>query len=96
MRVLTFADLRAIGIRYSREHPNVLISEQKFPGSFQLSEGGRVVWDEADIDAWLQERRNAAKVNTRVAPQPQYGPRKAKAPPPTRAPRRKLLNTTWA
>lgn len=81
MRILTYADLRDRGIPWSREHINIMIKGGKFPPSFQLSAGGRIVWDEAEIDAWLQERRAAVRINTRAMPVPQFGPRQKPATP---------------
>lgn len=57
VRLLCFADLKAIGIRYSREHLWRLERENKFPRRIYLSPQ-KPVWIEEEILNWLQERMN--------------------------------------
>ena len=62
-RLLTYKDLKAIGISFSREHLWRLEAAGKFPRRLYLSTQ-KVVWLEDEILAWLAER--AAERETRV------------------------------
>jgi prophage regulatory protein len=62
-RLLTYKDLKAIGISFSREHLWRLEAANKFPRRIYLSPQ-KVAWFEDEILAWLQAR--AAERSTRV------------------------------
>ena len=47
-----------MGIHYSREHINRLITAGSFPPSFRMSEH-RICWDEALVTEWLAARANS-------------------------------------
>jgi hypothetical protein len=54
--LLRFADLQARGIIRNREQLRVLIAHHSFPSGFMLSPNTRV-YDQADVEAWLDDRR---------------------------------------
>jgi prophage regulatory protein len=54
-RLLTYKDLRAIGISFSREHLWRLEAAGKFPRRIYLSPQ-KVAWFEDEVLAWLQAR----------------------------------------
>jgi predicted DNA-binding transcriptional regulator AlpA len=56
MKVLAQRDLPAKGITWSREHTRRMWTIGRFPKPFKLTDRGRNVWNEAVIDAWLEER----------------------------------------
>jgi predicted DNA-binding transcriptional regulator AlpA len=56
MRVLTQRDLATKGITWSREHTRRMWTAGRFPKPFKLHDRGWNVWDEAEVDAWLEER----------------------------------------
>jgi predicted DNA-binding transcriptional regulator AlpA len=56
MRILSHRDLPLKGITWSREHTRRMWQAGKFPKPFKLAERGHNVWDEAEIDAWLELR----------------------------------------
>jgi predicted DNA-binding transcriptional regulator AlpA len=59
MRVILFKDLHPVkGIQYGMNQLDRLMAAGKFPKSFFLSER-KQAWDEAEIDAWLKERKAA-------------------------------------
>lgn len=61
MKVILFKDLRSEkGIIYQMKHIDRLMAKGAFPRSFFLSER-KQAWDEADIDAWLAERKAGPK-----------------------------------
>jgi hypothetical protein len=55
VRVLTWNDLRERGIHFHSNHLRKLWMSDRFPKPVYLSPR-RLVWREADIDAWLTER----------------------------------------
>jgi prophage regulatory protein len=55
MRVLSYSDLRAKGIIFSKTWINKLVKESKFPKPLHLGEN-RVAFVEAEVDAWLRDR----------------------------------------
>jgi prophage regulatory protein len=63
-------DLVARGIKYTHEHIARLVKQGKFPPPFQLTPGGRLVWDEAVINAWLEQRAKAAHTPVAAVPVP--------------------------
>ena len=58
--VMTYKDLRRLGIDYSRSHIDRLQkrADDPFPMSFKLSKGrgARRVWWRAEVIDWLKER----------------------------------------
>ena len=62
-QLLTAADLKAIGIGFSREHLWRLEAANKFPRRIYLSPH-KVAWFEDEILAWLDAR--AAERSTRL------------------------------
>jgi prophage regulatory protein len=54
-RLLTYGDLKAIGISFSREHLWRLEAANKFPRRLYLSPQ-KIAWYEDEILAWLAER----------------------------------------
>jgi prophage regulatory protein len=58
MRLLSYEDLEAKGIRYSRVHIWRLVRAGKFPPPFKWSEGDGVrnQWVEEEIDALMASR----------------------------------------
>jgi predicted DNA-binding transcriptional regulator AlpA len=55
MRVLTFNDLRSLGIAFSRKHLDAMMRDGKFPLAFPISPR-RLVWSEAEIIKWLDAK----------------------------------------
>jgi prophage regulatory protein len=55
MRVLSYGDLKAKGIRFSRQWITKLITAGKFPQSISLGEQS-VGFIESEIDAWINDR----------------------------------------
>jgi hypothetical protein len=55
LRVLTWSDLRARGIHFHSNHLRKMWMADRFPKPVHLSPR-RIVWREADIEAWLTER----------------------------------------
>jgi predicted DNA-binding transcriptional regulator AlpA len=68
MKVLNQRDLATKGITWSREHTRRMWKAGKFPAPFKLSENGRNIWNEDEVDAWLEERAGRrSNVPTSVA-----------------------------
>jgi hypothetical protein len=57
--LLRFADLQTRGIARNREQLRCLISNHGFPRGFLLTANARV-YDEAEVEAWLDSRRQPA------------------------------------
>lgn len=59
-RLITKEQLRE-RVPYHPEHAMRLARQGKFPQPIKLGDrpGARVCWDEADIDAWIDERATA-------------------------------------
>ncbi len=55
MRLLSYDDLKARGINYSKVHLWRLEKAQKFPKRVPLSEN-RHGWVESEIDGWMADR----------------------------------------
>jgi prophage regulatory protein len=53
--LLTYKDLKAMGISFSREHLYRLEASRKFPRRIYLSPQ-KIAWFEDEILAWLTER----------------------------------------
>ena len=53
--LLTFADIKLLGIPYSRAHLYRLIKAGKFPRPVRLSEA-RVAFRQADLRQWIELR----------------------------------------
>jgi prophage regulatory protein len=56
MTILSYRDLRARGIPYSKVHLRRLWEAGKFPRPFQLTEKGRLCWSDEQINAHVQAR----------------------------------------
>lgn len=55
-RMLSFSELKTSkGIRWTRQHVNRQVRDQKFPKPIHLGDQ-TVAWVESEIDAWLDER----------------------------------------
>lgn len=61
MRVLTFPELKSLGIPYSLVHLGRLEKAAEFPRRFHLGKG-RVVWSADEIDQWLKQRAAAREL----------------------------------
>jgi prophage regulatory protein len=53
MRVLSFDDLKARGIVFSKTHLHRLMNAGKFPRAAKIGIK-RLAWDEAEIDDWIK------------------------------------------
>jgi prophage regulatory protein len=62
--LLTYADLRARGIRLSKTQLWRLVRAGKFPPPVQITAGGRNCWLEDEIDAHLESRIAARERGT--------------------------------
>jgi predicted DNA-binding transcriptional regulator AlpA len=62
MSVIDRGGLRERGIAYSPEHLRRLWQAGKFPRPFKLADAGRLFWDSAEIDKYLE-----ARAGTRVS-----------------------------
>ena len=72
MRFLSYEDLRARGIRFSKMHIHRLVRAGKFPRPVKLGMGANAAnaWPEHEIDAWSKNRvadRDGAAVCTIAA-----------------------------
>ena len=61
--LLRFADLSERGIVRNREQLRKLIRDHGFPPGFMLTPHARV-YDECEVEAWLDRRRSAVGVIT--------------------------------
>lgn len=59
IRLLRFADLKAAQIVTNWPQVRRLVDSRGFPPGFLLSPGCRV-WDAAEVESWLQSRREAS------------------------------------
>jgi predicted DNA-binding transcriptional regulator AlpA len=90
---LTFADLKELGIAYSRSHIKRLIEAGQFPNFVRLGSGSktaRMAWAQSDVYQWMEERMNAA--GTPTAPNFKDANASLKTPAPVVPLRRKILN----
>ena len=72
MRVLSYVQLLPLkGIGYSRDHVRRMAKAGQFPTPISLSTS-RIAWDEAEIDAWLEQR--AAMRSVRLGGAESNGP----------------------
>jgi predicted DNA-binding transcriptional regulator AlpA len=53
-RILSYEDLKARGIKFSRQWIRELIKDGKFPNSVMLGSGHSVGFIEEEIDAWIE------------------------------------------
>ncbi len=65
MHLISFEELKEMGIPFSTQHLNRLIKAGHFPKAIKLgpSSNSKKAWLKADIDAWLKEliaQRDAA------------------------------------
>ncbi len=70
-RLLSYADLRDRGIKYSKQHLNRLMKRGLFPRPVKLGAGGINTWLEHEIDRHLEDRiaaRDAPKRHPVNAP----------------------------
>jgi len=61
--LLSYRDLRAIGIQYSRCHINRLVDKGVFPKPIRLGGGentGKAYWRLADVKRFIEERAVAS------------------------------------
>lgn len=58
--LLRFTDLQSRRIVANRTQLSRLITKSGFPKGFLLSANTRV-WDESEVEAWLESRRQAAQ-----------------------------------
>lgn len=58
-KLLRYKDLVTLGVVSNRMQLSRLTASAGFPAGFKLSENTRV-WDSADIEAWLDARRQRA------------------------------------
>lgn len=58
IRLVSFEELRAMGIPFSTQHLNRLIKAGHFPRAIKLgpARNSKKAWLKADIDQWLQQR----------------------------------------
>jgi predicted DNA-binding transcriptional regulator AlpA len=54
-KLLSYDDLAALGIRYSRPHLWRMYTSGKFPKPLKLS-ASRNAWTESDITTWIENR----------------------------------------
>ena len=54
-KLLTFHQLKELGVFYSREHIRRLVKIGAFPQPLQLSES-RIAWLEDDVIGWIESR----------------------------------------
>jgi predicted DNA-binding transcriptional regulator AlpA len=81
MKVVSYRDLKPRkGIRFSRVHILRLMKGQKFPQSFKIGDHS-AVWDEAEIDEWL-EKRAAQRAASQMPSQIKRPGKAASASPP--------------
>jgi prophage regulatory protein len=59
MRLLSYEDLKAKGIGYSRVHLWRLVRAGKFPAPVKLADGYRNTWVEEEVDALVAARMAA-------------------------------------
>lgn len=59
MRLLSYEDLKAKGIGYSRVHLWRLVRAGKFPAPVKLADGYRNSWVEEEVDALIAARMAA-------------------------------------
>jgi prophage regulatory protein len=55
MRLLSYEDVKAKGVNYTRQSLWRLEREQKFPKRVPIGEA-RIGWLESEIDAWIESR----------------------------------------
>lgn len=60
MKVLCQPDLRAKGIKFTRQHISKLVRQGKFPKPFKLGDRTNA-WAEHVIDKYLEEKMEAAQ-----------------------------------
>jgi prophage regulatory protein len=63
-RMLSYADLRDRGIKYSKQHLNRLSKRGLFPRPVKLGAGGINTWLEHEIDQYQEDRIKARDAQT--------------------------------
>ena len=58
MQLVSFEELKAMGISFSTQHLNRLIKAGEFPRAIKLgpARNSRKAWLKTDIDAWISDR----------------------------------------
>lgn len=58
MQLVSFEELKGIGIPFSTQHLNRLIKSGHFPKAIKFgpARNSKKAWLKADIDAWIEER----------------------------------------
>lgn len=84
-RILRFPEVRTRIGGYSRVHVDRLEKAGKFPKRIQIG-GNAVGWDEAEIEAWINSRKDA-RHQPEPAAVPPSPPRKRGRPPMSTPPR---------
>jgi prophage regulatory protein len=54
--LLSYEDLRDLGIRYSKAHLWRLWAADKFPKPIKLTPTSRNVWSADEVDTWIKQR----------------------------------------
>jgi predicted DNA-binding transcriptional regulator AlpA len=94
MRLLRYADLQELGIRYSRGHMNKLSLAGSFPVPVQLSTS-RIAWVAEEVEEWLASRARTQTSNAKAAqakPQWVRAPRRPRTlPKPVRTQRKQMV-----
>ena len=62
IQLLRFADLKAAQVVTSWPQLKRLVENQGFPAGYLLSPAVRV-WDAAEVEAWLETRREASRLS---------------------------------
>ncbi len=70
MRVISRDGLKGKGVHYTADHLRRMEAKGQFPKSFQMGPG-RVVYDEAEIDEWLEQKKRASRAGITVSASPQ-------------------------
>lgn len=70
MKLLSYDDLKARGVTYSRAHLWRLMRARKFPQAVKLSANGVNHWREDELDAFLEQR---SAERDQVGPFPKKG-----------------------
>ena len=59
-KLLTYPELKAMGVVYTRQHLGKLEADDKFPKRVRLGEA-RVAWVEQEIVDWIEAKMAARK-----------------------------------
>jgi len=64
--LLSFEQLRARGVPFTRVHINRMMEAGQFPRAVEISQN-RIAWDASEIDAWIASRPRRALASERRA-----------------------------